>query len=649
MNLTFDIEAGYAPYGHALHPQARMLCVAYKINAGPVRVCEDNIDEFRAAVAAADTLVAHNAKYDLHWLYRLGIPLEGKRVFDTMLAEWVLLGNNPRHEELNLEAAAKRRIGYKGKDPRVQLMLDADVAPEDIPRSWLINRCADDVETTWQLFLEQCSDWSYSDEAAYPLYLLHCDMAVLLTEIERNTLHVDKDKVERMQRETVERLAQLKQELLLLCGCEVNLRSIKETAPLVFDIWPIDANKEESRIKTLGFKEPCDRRGKPIRGAPTKSFPAGRPILDKSVIETLEDRATTKRQREWIRLRREIGTLESLQSKCLNYLCGVVLYKSGDFHADYRQGQTATHRLSAGGRAELFPGNKAPISMQAQNMPRSTKSLIHAPDGLLCFNADAMQLEFRTAADEAADVQAIADVADPTFDAHTRTLYMLEHEQFNEAEYLDLLKRRKTDKSVDEKRTEAKPFTFKPLFGGEYGTDEQMRYFRYFKERYPGIAAWQQRNIAAVAADKQFTTSTGLTFYFPDATYNHRGDMVDKRTGRRLAMQICNYPVQHKGAVIVYCSLLSLRELLMQAGIYNNGVWLCNTVHDSIMGYLQPEYAEVLRDCVLAAFGEHCHAMLRARFGIDYKPQLGVELEIGHYLGDGSRLKASQSKAFGGK
>ena len=41
-------------------------------------------------------------------------------------------------------------------------------------------------------------------------------------------------------------------------------------------------------------------------------------------------------------------------------------------------------------------------------------------------------------------------------------------------------------------RQHAKGHTFKPLYGGMSGTEDEKRYYAAFKEKYKGIASWHE-------------------------------------------------------------------------------------------------------------------------------------------------------------
>ncbi len=90
-------------------------------------------------------LVAHNAKFELGWMLREGEDITNVLPWDTLLAEYCILGN--RRAPLDLGSVA-RKYGFPGKEPVVDKLIKAGVCPSEIPRKWLEERVRDDVETT---------------------------------------------------------------------------------------------------------------------------------------------------------------------------------------------------------------------------------------------------------------------------------------------------------------------------------------------------------------------------------------------------------------------------------------------------------------------------------------------------------------------
>ena len=126
----------------------------------------------------------------------------------------------------------------------------------------------------------------------------------------------------------------------------------------------------------------------------------------------------------------------------------------GFIHPEFMQCVTATGRLSS--RNPNF-----------QNMPRGSTFAIRKvvesrfPDGYI-LEGDYSQLEFRVAGFLAGDKRVYADVREGT-DVHSYTASV-----------------------IGCTRQEAKAHTFKPLYGGTTGTEDQKRYYNDFKDKYAG-------------------------------------------------------------------------------------------------------------------------------------------------------------------
>src|SRR3546814_4084919 len=78
--------------------------------AGNILECK----AFWQDLEAADYLVAHNVKFESGWLLRLGYDPTDKLWADTLLAEYVRLGNRrkPRSEEHTSELQSLMRNSY---------------------------------------------------------------------------------------------------------------------------------------------------------------------------------------------------------------------------------------------------------------------------------------------------------------------------------------------------------------------------------------------------------------------------------------------------------------------------------------------------------------------------------------------------------
>ena len=259
----------------------------------------------------------------------------------------------------------------------------------------------------------------------------------------------------------------------------------------------------------------------------------------------------------------------------------------GFIHPEFMQCVTATGRLSS--RNPNF-----------QNMPRGSTFAIRKvvesrfPDGYI-LEGDYSQLEFRVAGFLAGDKRVYADVREGT-DVHSYTASI-----------------------IGCTRQEAKAHTFKPLYGGTTGTEDQKRYYNDFKDKYMGIAIWHETLQEDAVKYREISLPSGRVYAFPDARWTKYGTATHRTA-------ICNYPVQgFATADLLPIALVALEKAVRDANIRSV---ICNTVHDSIVMDVHPDEKNICIDLMK-------HAMLSLpfetvrRYGIAYNMPVGIEIKAG--------------------
>jgi DNA polymerase I-like protein with 3'-5' exonuclease and polymerase domains len=622
--LDFEVDTSHGDYGAPVHSDNQLLLACWKTGPGhptPGKsVCQwggeyeyaDLLDD----IAKADFLVAHNAKYELGWLRRAGIDLRKVLPFDTKIAEFVLLGNRAAGDDgmkpmsTSLDMCCRRR-GLPIKDPVVDTLIGNQINPVRIPQPWLEGRCRQDVDTTEQVFLDQRRFLAETNRLGV-LYT-RCLLTPVLVDIESEGQALDPERVRVAYEEARDQRAVLEAKMRELTG-GINWRSGKQVGEFIYDV--------------LKFEEVRDKRGMPKRNPPTKLNPQGSRKTDQKTLPLLK--AHTKEQKEFLKLRKEIGRVNALLSKNLEFFMGIVAEYGGIFYSELNQTSTSTHRLSSTGIPQpiaMFPDKKGKPTWktaQAQNTPRKLKKLFRAKrKGWLMADPDGSQLEFRVAVELGADVQGMADIADPDWDAHVTSASAM-----HAVPYDELYARYKAgDAEASEWRQDAKPDTFKPLYGGRKGTKQQERWYDEFRNRYEGIADWQERNIEEVVRTKRLITPWGLRFYWPYAERS-RGYV-------NVTTAVCNYPVQCLAtAEIIPIALVYLWHRIGAEG-FDDRIRIVNTVHDSAPTEVRPDAVDDFRRLVKQSFTHDVYRYLEVVYGMDFKVPLGVGLKVGEYLGEG--------------
>jgi len=159
LTLDFETYVNDGNYGSAEDARNQLALACWKLHDEDTvkRRWSGEFDQgdLLRDISRVDFIVAHNARYELGWLHRCGVDLRRVFVFDTQIAEYVLLGNlasgdsatglAPVSTSLN---SCSRRRGDLPKDPIVDLWLKHGVNVESMPRRWVEDRCVQDVRTT---------------------------------------------------------------------------------------------------------------------------------------------------------------------------------------------------------------------------------------------------------------------------------------------------------------------------------------------------------------------------------------------------------------------------------------------------------------------------------------------------------------------
>ena len=614
--IFFDLETTNLDYGSALNPSNRVIMVSWCEDDGEIRTFVGDImqaSEFWQALDRHETACAFNAKFEIHWLKRCGYDVDRLKWHDPMLGEKVLLGNEQL--PMNLGDTCSR-YGLDVKDALIDAMMKGGICPSEMPQKRLRARCVRDVRTTRTLMSKILRKLRGREQLH--LYRNRCDFAVVLAHIEANGMLLDSVRVANQYSDYSRRVSAVKAKLDALTG-GINMRSPDQKADFLYSKLKFPERRVGRRI---------------LRNKPSKKFPDGRPKTDAQTIVWLGTQAKTAKQKEFIRLTQEFSKVNAALTKNLQFFKGVCDERGGQFHAQFNQTVAATHRLTSSGMPIQFKGYDRPKSVQFQNMPREFKSCFTAPDGYVVCEIDAMQLEFRVAAFLGQDTQAMADIADPDFDAHCRTAAVMQ--EINYATFLS--KYRSGDKQFKAWRQEGKPDTFKPLYGGTKGTPAQERYYKSFAARYSGVAEEQEGWLADVVVDGELTTAWGMRFTW-DTYTNSRGMVMNKKTHKPVGPQVFNYPVQNLAtAEIVPIAITALYKACKIAKL---DVKFVNTIHDSVICYVKDDEDTLRRFQGFAelAFTEAVYVHLRTFYGVEFNVPLGMEMVTGSHWNEGVEHK----------
>lgn len=577
--VVLDFETTNLDKGNAVNKDNKLLLGCWKRSDSHTHKehwgNEYEYDELIQDLYWADFFVAHNAKFELKWSARAGADLTKLLPFDTQIAEYVISGN--RGWKTALGAVSERR-GFGSKEPYVDLCMKGGVCPSELPRSMLAKRCGMDIYQTEEIFLQQLDEMEKA--GLLPAFHTRCMFTPVLADMEMQGMHVDGDRIKAEFNNLSYKAAELAQKLEDFTG-GINPRSVPQMREYLYEV--------------LKFK-PLKVRGKEVLGT------------DQDTMAKLK--AKTKKQKQFLELKKEFGKVNALLTKSIMFLYGVHKERGDIFHAQFNQCVTKTHRLSSSGlpiKFELYQGKSK--SMQFQNFPRIYKGMFTARNEQWYMGEiDGAQLEFRVAAFLGKDKQAKEDIRNGT-DIHSFTANTI------------------TEAGQETTRQEAKVHTFKPLYGGSSGTKAEQAYYEAFKTKYSGVASEQQAWLDEVVRTKCLRLASGLILYWPTTVLQASGYITNRE-------QICNAPVQSLAtAEMMPIAITYMWHRMKMAEMES---FLVNTIHDSAIAEIHPDERELFTEVGVQAFTTDSYEYFKVMYDLDWDVPMGAGIKMGKHWGEGA-------------
>lgn len=587
--VVFDFETTIKSKGSPYDPENELVLtcwvvydngnLTWKYSEGS----EFELQELWDDIESADFAVAHNTAFELGWLNRGGWEIHNKLWYCTMVGEKVRAGNRA-WMRVNLADTATR-YGVTAKDDRIAPYWSAGIDTPNIPFEFLLDYCFTDVRATLEIFLQQ-RDYLRRNDLLRTQFG-RCILTPVLVDISSRGMALDKPAVKQEYDALVKEKAEIEDQLAVITG-GINPRSSKQVCDFLYG--------------DLGFEVPLDNKGNRLRKA------------NKTVIAMLTPE--TKEQKQFLELKDRQGKVDAALSKTLKPFMECVA-DAGDNEAIiqflFSQISTDTHRLSSTGFR---------YGAQGQNIPRKYKRLIKARHpGWKVGEGDGSQLEFRVAAELGNDELALSDITNGT-DVHSFTaavifgkkkLRMAVKEAF---EWISA--NHKTNDKAAELRQNAKPFTFRPLYGG--GDNEQTNgYCDAFRAKYHQITATQEEWKQEVLRTKKLRTRTGLIFYWPDTKLTASGYITNSTA-------ICNYPVQQLAtAEIIPVAVTYLWSYMRALELQS---FLTNTIHDSAISEVHPNEVEIMQELYQCSFIEDVYFYFERVHNMTFTVPLGVDFKV---------------------
>ena len=646
--LTFDFEhteGVFRPWEEGFI----ISCIGYQfhdgetlINHGVIWFDHKNIDFvppatvdswkfFQSMVDASDVIVGHNLKHDLIIARYHGINFEGKKLWCTMVADYLINGQDTEIG-YSLEEVAPRS-GVADKLDLLKQYWDAKIHTYDIPHDVLHTYVSQDVSSTAGIYF--CQDVATTADKVRKVIELQNEYLFSLSDMELNGLLIDQQKAREIYEEEVKIIADLEGQLKKLFGEErLNLQSNDHLSAALYGgkavieerrwITKTLKSKPETKYSEKSFDVEIVLPGifKPLPKTKTKK--EGYYKTDKDTIALLKSHNSMGRKVKKIlhELSGHYKIAESIVGKKDD--AGILnkIAKDGCAHTSFQNAFTSTGRLSS-------------RNPNGQNLPREGTSPIKqmiVPRYDYILQVDLSQIEWRDAAWQSQDKEMIREI-NSGVDQHIRACVDL----------MELPFVNKADPESKANRNHAKIFNFRMIYGGGFWgfyLDQKMPRFSKAKwqricsdffVKYPDLKTWQDRNIETVIKNNGWLQiPTGRKFKF-------RKGKVKNGVAWYADTQIKNYPIQGNSGG----NILPLLCVVIRRGIRNMGLVskMILTVHDSIVFDVKhEELKKLLRLCEIVF--KNLDKYISDYFEVDWNVRLDGECEYGRTYGS---LKAVSS------
>ncbi len=363
--LILDVETTTSNNGNPFDQTNKLVCIGLKGGKAPEEIYYlDNpkLWEVQETINQAHLLVGFNIKFDLHWLRRVGIKFDWKRVWDCQLAEFILDNQTTPYNSLN-DSCIKYGLSQKLDVVKTEYW-DKEIDTDQIPRDVLSDYLRQDLTLTEQVYAKQQEQ--FKNDKRFALFKLQCLDLMVLEEIESNGFLFDTSAAAKQSEQIGEKLKEISRQLSAFTdGVPVNFDSSNHLSCLLYggtivldDRIPVGTYKTgvkigQTRYRVFIKEYVLPRLVEPLKGTAIhlKEGEIEQDAKYWSTDEkTLRSLKLTKKAKELVTLLREYSELEKLNS---TYLIGFpklmkeMHWKENEIHGNLNQCVVRTGRLSS--------------------------------------------------------------------------------------------------------------------------------------------------------------------------------------------------------------------------------------------------------------------------------------------------------------
>lgn len=346
--LALDTEVTIWNKGNPFDQRNKLVCVSFATE-NESGVYFGSYDVLLSRIRRADILVFFNAKYDLHWLRKVGVRTTDNRIWCCQLFEFLHLRQSRPYPSLGDTA---ERYGLGDKDNGVQQYWDKGINTDEIPVDVLSAYAVKDAELTLKIYKEQVKVQKPHQRKLFNLqmYDLLC-----LEEMEKNGLHFEKQRSLEKAEQLDQEIAKLQKELDLFhtvpgfnwaspdqLSALLYGGTIQESRRIPNGTYKTGLKAGETKFKIETITHSLPRLYKPIKGSELKKENKWS-VEEDYLLRLKGDRALIS---GLLKLK-ELSKLKGTYFEGLPKLHSEMNWEEGIIHGSFNQCVTATGRLSS--------------------------------------------------------------------------------------------------------------------------------------------------------------------------------------------------------------------------------------------------------------------------------------------------------------
>lgn len=365
--LIFDLETTISNKGNPFDRTNKAVVLGLKWRGVKENIIlyREDFHQIQGYIDKASVLVGFNAKFDLHWLRKVGIDISKVNIWDCQLGEFILNNQKIPYPSLN-DALAKYGFPLKLDVVKTEYW-DKGIDTDQIPRNILTEYLIGDLEGTESVFEEQFKQ--FENDSRKTLFKLHCLDLLVLEEMEWNGIKFNTKKAKAKADEIEKELIEINQELMGIVGdVPINFNSNVHLSALLYGgsfsvdfRIPIGVYKSGTKIgqvrhKILEKVYDFPRLVEPIKGTETatsrkKSLETGAEPSQWEVNDTvLRKLKLSKEAEKIVTLLKRNSELEKLRGTYLigySNLIEKMNWPTDTLHGTLNQCRVVTGRLSS--------------------------------------------------------------------------------------------------------------------------------------------------------------------------------------------------------------------------------------------------------------------------------------------------------------